>query len=262
MVMILVFVIILLLFLFLFSSSSIPRKIWTYWDSDELPPLITKCIDTWRDKNPNYEINVITDNTLHKYISREEIYKIKTWRHNDCHQKFSDLVRLNILSKYGGIWLDASIVCFESFDWVHEENAECILYSIRELAPYDKPLLESWFIACTPGNKFVTKWRDEFMSVENFSTAQAYVDYAKPDLTGIKYIDYLLVYACAKKVYAEDPSLVKVLNASTGPYKYHLQGGVKNICNVERPKFYKFRKEDRAALEDEQLECLFSPFHI
>ena len=163
---------------------------------------------------------------------------------------------MSILPKYGGIWLDASIVCYENFDWVQNEGADCLLYSIPELSKV--PLIESWFIACTPNNEFVKRWRDEFIGVEKYSSIDDYVSDINIDMTGINYNNYLLVYICARKVYLDNlKSSVKILNASTGPYKYHKQGGVSALCYIEKPKFYKFRKEDRAALSEDLKKCLF-----
>jgi hypothetical protein len=238
------------------SSHEIPRIIWTFWDSEDIPPIIKKCTDTWYEKNPNYEIRILNMNNIHTYLQNYEIYSIKNWIYNDSPQRLSDLVRLHILSKYGGIWLDASIVCYENFDWVREEKSDCLLYSIPELSIV--PLLESWFIACTPGNAYVNDWKNEFMSVDKFDSIGKYVNDCNIDMTGINFPDYLLVYVCARKIYLKDPSRIKILNATTGPYNYHAQGGISHICRVKKPKFFKFRKEDRAALNDDLMKCVFT----
>lgn len=251
-----ILVILLLLYLLLQKTSKIPRRIWTFWDSEEIPEFIQRCIQTWRDKNPNYEVIVLGPHNLDDYLSDYELQKINTWKYNDCVQKYSDLIRLSILPKYGGIWLDASIVCYENFDWVQNEGADCLLYSIPELSKV--PLIESWFIACTQNNDYVKRWRDEFMRVEHFSSIDDYVSDISIDMTGINYNNYLLVYICARKVYLENSTSVKILNASEGPYKYHKMGGLGTLCHIEKPKFYKFRKEDRANLTDEMLKCLFN----
>lgn len=255
---IIITILLILLLLLFFFKSKIPRRIWTFWDSEELPEFIQRCIQTWRDKNPNYDIVVLGPHNLNDYLSDYELHKINNWKYNDCVQKYSDLVRLSILPKYGGIWLDASIVCYENFDWVQNESSDCLLYSIMELAPKESPLIESWFIACTQNNDYVTRWRDEFIGVEKFSSIDDYVSDINIDMTGINYNNYLLVYICARKVYLDNSKNVKILNASEGPYKYHKMGGIHALCGIkQKPKFYKFRKEDRSALSDEMMKCLF-----
>lgn len=250
-------IIILMIFLFI-KKNKIPRKIWTFWDSEDLPDFISNCIRSWYIKNENYEIVILNNNNLDNYLDKDEIIKIKSWKWNDSHQKLSDLIRLHILYKYGGIWLDASIVCYENFDWVHNENSDCILYTIPELS-LKVPLIESWFIACTPKNKFIKNWKEEFLNVDRFETIDDYVNYINIDMTGINFNNYLLVYVCARKVYLEEEKTkIKLLNASEGPYKYHKLGGLETICSTGfKPKFYKFRKEDRANMTYEIMDCLF-----
>jgi hypothetical protein len=251
-------VIVVILFKIIHQSSSkdIPKILWTFWDSENIPPFIKRCTDTWYDKNPNYDIRILNMSNIHKYLDRREIEQIKNWKYNDSPQRLSDLIRLHVLSKHGGIWLDASIVCYENFDWVHQENSNCLLYSIPELSTV--PLLESWFIACTPGNPYVNEWKNEFMGVSKFDNIDDYVKNCKIDMTGINFPDYLLVYVCARKIYLNDPSRIKILNATTGPYNYHARGGVSQVCHVQKPKFFKFRKEDRAALSDDMMNCVFT----
>ena len=250
--------ILIVMYYLFFRKPIIPKKIWSFWDSEELPDFIQKCKNTWISKNPEYQINMLSMKTLENFLTKNEINRIKDWRFNNSPQKLSDLIRLTILEKYGGIWLDASIVCYESLDWVHEKNDKCILYSIPELSK--SPLLESWFIACSPGNAYVKKWKEEFFNVDKFDSIDEYVNSSKVDLTGINFKDYLLVYICARKIYLEDPNRVEVMNATKGPYIYHTKGGIKNICNIKKPNFFKFRKEDRASINsegDKILKCIF-----
>lgn len=257
-----VIVIILLLLIFRKNTKEIPKIIWTYWHSEnDMPKFIKKCIQNWKDKNPGYKINVITEKTLEKYVGKHEAQKIIWWKYNDSSQRMSDLVRLSVLSKNGGIWLDASCVCNESFDWIFKENASCILYSIPEIST--QTVLESWFIACTPNNEYITKVNEEFRNIDTFPTMRDYINsISHVDRTGIDYnIYYLLVYLVMKKVFEEsdDTSNIKVLNASHGPYIYHLHGGINSICNskFQKPKFFKFRKEERNLMNDEIEKCLF-----
>ena len=259
-------IIIILLLLFLLKKSKntkeIPKIIWTYWHSEhDTPQFIKNCIQNWKDKNPDYTVHVITEKTLEKHVGKYEAQKIIWWKYNDSPQRMSDLVRLSVLSKHGGIWLDASCVCNESFDWIFKENASCILYSIPEIS--HQIVLESWFIACTPRNEYITKVNEEFRNVDSFPTIRDYIkSISHVDKTGIDYnINYLLVYLVMKKVFEEsDTSNIKVLNASQGPYIYHLHGGLKSICDsssFEKPKFFKFRKEERNSMNEEIEKCLF-----
>jgi hypothetical protein len=231
--------------------------IWTYWNEDPLPDFIKKCIDTWRKENPEYTVNIVTNENLESFVGFDESQAIKNWKFNDSPQRMSDLVRLSVLTEYGGVWLDASIICYESLDWTLEEKTPKV-YSIPELSTSEDPLIESWFISCEADDPFVTKWNEEFRSVENFDTIEDYVKDADVSMKGIDFPNYLLVYVCAKKVYRDlGPDSIKILNASEGPYNYHLNGGVSSMCERKRTRLIKLRKEDRAGLDGKLESCTF-----
>lgn len=235
--------------------EKIPRKVWTFWDSDELPVFIQKCISTWKFEGRDVEI--ITPSTIKNYLSDEEL----SWKHFDNAAKISDLVRLSVLHKHGGVWLDASIVCYESLDWVFESSEQCILYK-RPLDIIDTVVPESWFIACTSGNEFVKAWYDEFMRVGiEYRSIEEYTNEARMGLLdGIEDAKYLLAYVCGKKVLEQGGYDVKIIDASTGPRKFMYD--VSDMCDqdVKKPEFVKLTHQDREQIfENPKLEaCVFS----
>ena len=48
------------------GDSIIPKQIWTYWNSDELTPVVTKCINSWKKHNPDYEVKIVTPTNLNQ----------------------------------------------------------------------------------------------------------------------------------------------------------------------------------------------------
>jgi len=198
-------------------ESKIPKKIWTYWDGD-LPHLVQKCVESWIKYNPDHEIIILNKKNLGHYLSNElciasgiqeeklDIFKLK--HASETSQRFSDYVRLYILPIYGGIWMDASIICQTSLQWVHDKNSssgfEMIGY-FREGFSSLTPMVESWFFACVPNSDFVKDWRDEFIRMTDFekvddytkSVVQSEVDISKmPDYRW----NYLAIYVSAQKV--------------------------------------------------------------
>lgn len=252
-------IVILISFLFrvnnsMYTAQEIPKKIWTFWDSDEIPPFVQKCINTWRVNNPDYEVNVLNNDNLTQYLDQEEVTQIKNWKHNTFPQRMSDLVRLALLAKYGGVWMDASIICNKSLNWI-QGLGSCIMYSLPHKEKYDEPVLENWFIACTENNQFIKELNSEFRSV-GFMDIKEYT--SKENTEGVDDPYYLLMYVCAKKVYRKYPE-VTVLDAD-GPYRYHLNGGVKSLLTNnlrDEENILKFRKDDRAEITPEIEKALF-----
>jgi mannosyltransferase OCH1-like enzyme len=59
------------------QNTEIPKKIWTFWDNDDIPDIVQKCIHTWKKHNPNYEITVVTKKSLSEYLPGVDFSKIK-----------------------------------------------------------------------------------------------------------------------------------------------------------------------------------------
>lgn len=233
---------------------TIPKIIWTYWHSkDEIPPFVLKCLSSWYLHCPDYIINVIDYNTISKFVGFQEAYKIKHWKNIDSAQRISDLVRLAVLSKYGGIWLDASCIMYESLDWVYEYDKNVVMYYIPDVSEkHGRPVPESWFIACTRENEYVNKVKNEFFSVTG--SIKEYV--SKLDTTNLDFdFEYLLIYLVFKKVLEETCyDNIILLDAAQGPYLYQRMGGIESIIRIEnKPKFFKFRKNERNEMNDKYL---------
>jgi len=198
-------------------QSSIPKKIWTYWDGD-LPILVQKCIASWIKYNPDHEVIILNKKNIGYYLSNElciasginedklDIFNLK--HASESSQRFSDYVRLYILPIYGGFWIDASIICQVSLQWVHEKNIrsgfEFIGY-YREGFSSVTPMIESWFFACVPNSNFVKDWRDEFIRMTNFENVDDYVKSVTQSGVDISKVpdyrwNYLAVYVSAQKV--------------------------------------------------------------
>ena len=161
-------------------KSAIPCVIWTYWEGD-MPMLTHLCIDSWRKHNPNYEIVVITKATLSKYLENVDIEQLK--HANESPARFSDFVRLHVLALHGGIWLDATIICHASFDWLHDlQEKHRFQFLAYRMDTHTQPkwkgvcdVVESSAFACTPSCPIVEAWRDEFMKLNDFDSSEEYI---------------------------------------------------------------------------------------
>lgn len=161
-------------------------------------------------------------------------------------QQLSDLVRLHVLAKYGGIWSDASIFVQAPFDdWLYEgrkEGQDFIGYYIEAFTSnMNYPVLENWFFACTKENEFAAMWRDEFTKgMTQYDKVEDYVDGLKSmgvDSQKIDAIYYLSMHMAAQKVFQIDqfPVNEKMLlrKAEDGPYKYFKATNFQRLESVD-----------------------------
>ena len=211
------------------ATSKIPNIIWGYWHDSKLPPAISECIETWQKYNPSYTINIVTDDTLHKFLPDFNILSIK---HNDCRARVSDYIRLNLLKKYGGIYMDCSIVCTESLGWInaYQKNTDCdvVMYYINGFTSnITYPVGENWFIASIPNSELITLWLDEFNRINDFDTVSQYLDDCKSKNVDFQKIDnptYLRCHIALQCVLQKQytPSMIKkqiqFIKAEQGPF--------------------------------------------
>lgn len=105
----------------------IPKIIHLCWfGRQEFPPLVKLCINSWKEKLPNYKITIWTEDTFDVSSTNwtKEAYDCKKWAF------VSDYVRLIVLYKYGGIYLDTDIEVVRDFSDLLE-NKKCVLSFIE-----------------------------------------------------------------------------------------------------------------------------------
>jgi hypothetical protein len=254
-----------------YTEAGIPKSIWTYWDSDDPPEFISKCIAKWRRLNPDWNITVLTPNNLKEYLPEKDIFKFKF---ADTKPRTSDFVRLHILAKYGGVWADASVVPTRSWDWVVDEQksrgSDFIGYYRKGVTTRpDYPVIESWFFGCPKGSKFVSKLRDELGTMNSLEKEADYKENVKQrgvDLQDIPQPDYLNIYLSAQAVMQtqmtaeEIKEKIHVYPSEDGPFKHSVTNdwepaaAVKSLCELEThelPEMIKIYGNERRAMESD-----------
>jgi hypothetical protein len=140
-------------------ASRIPRLIWIYWDKgiDHAPPIVQICMNSWK-VNSGWNIVFIDDNSLGKYLD----LKLQS----DCLEKVgvtkkSNLIRLQLLAKYGGVWVDATCFCVRGLDsWIDEVLISGFFAFSR---PGKDRLLSTWFLAAEPQNPLILEVERQFV---------------------------------------------------------------------------------------------------
>ena len=101
---------------------SIPKIIHQIWIGTKPRPF--KMMDTWKKKNPDFEYILWTEEEFVKrnvkFRCNKQIEIIKEI------QGKADIIRLELLYQYGGIYLDADSICIEPIDeHLMEQKAFC-----------------------------------------------------------------------------------------------------------------------------------------
>lgn len=257
------------------DASDIPKTIWTYWDGPDPPGSVKKCMQTWRNYNPGYDINLISPQNLSEFLPGVDILGMKM---ANTPQRTSDLVRVHVLAEHGGVWCDSTIMMTAPIDFVHhQKGAEFVGYHLAGWnTKREWPVIENWFFACPPKSDFICKWRDTFVKINDFDDPNKYVETLKKkgvNIDGIRDADYLTMHVAAQYVIQKQmtPEAVetklKLLEAEDGPLKHMARNdwksyeGVKSICSESASEIspvIKFRSWERKEIDGhEELGCVF-----
>ena len=104
------------------SEDKIPKIIHYCWFSGkELPEYLKKCIESWKEKCPDYEIIRWDESNydIHKNPYMEQAYQAEKWGF------VPDYARLDILYNYGGFYLDTDVELIRSLDDLRNQGAFC-----------------------------------------------------------------------------------------------------------------------------------------
>ena len=91
------------------------KVLWGYWNQgkDNLPGLCQLAVRSWRVHHPDWKIIILDETNYQQYVSSEDVpstfFHLKT-------QHRSDIVRLAVMRRYGGLYLDASYILFKNMD--------------------------------------------------------------------------------------------------------------------------------------------------
>lgn len=221
------------------------KIIWSYWHTNERPLTVNLAINTWYKHNPNYLICILSADTVNKYLDINILPK----NYNKVSlQRKSDIIRLALLEKYSGVWLDASLFVSQSLDLLWDSDKED--YEVggyyAEFFTSDKkhPVLESWFIAAPKNSKLIKAWKDEFYKGVDSDNYDLYTEEMEKTVN-LQNIDgkvYLMIHCCFLKVISKGSWKWKMFPAgkNNGPLSYI----VKNNWNIATAVLYLLTSED------------------
>ena len=227
-----------------------------------------RCLKNWQHFNPAYEIHMLNADTLAAYLPNVPA-ELRTL---DI-AKQSDWMRLELLHRYGGIWLDASVFLTRSLDWVMNQQqangADFVGYYLERYAVGPKfPVIDSWFMAAPPKSPFITDWLNIFEQAVIQQGTENYLSTLSQKGTLAAYSQrigspaYHTVHVCAQQLIQTTPPnhyALVLLCAEDDAYALHVQSNWKRKRLYSRllahsaprtlPALIKLRGGERRKLE-------------
>lgn len=141
------------------------NTIWILWLQGEqyAPPLVKACINSVKQNAPKkMEIIVLDEKIIRKYVD----FPNEIWEKREKgiipNAQFSDLVRIDLLCRYGGIWIDSTVLCTgydKQFEYI--ANAPLFVYKDMDLIKQDwmPTIASNWLISAYSNSKILLMTR-------------------------------------------------------------------------------------------------------
>ena len=138
-------------------SDSTPEgglgPIWQYWAQgvENAPPLVMACLRSVERHKGDRDLIVLDDTSVTDYVDLPGHIWDKRRRQLMTSQHFSNFIRLSLLLRHGGTWLDATILLRQPVPRQIERED---FYILRETNRAPR-LVETWFIHARKGHPLV-----------------------------------------------------------------------------------------------------------
>lgn len=220
------------------------RNIWAFWKTgwSTMRPWCKRNVIGWiRRQGPSWQVRVLdmvphSPNNVYEFL--EEKHFPEAFNNDNMEGAYvgahsADLVRLACLNRYGGVWMDVSIMLFRKLEdicWTTLTDTSTpfeiggfVLPNAHKEHQIECGYMENWFIASPqPGNPFITRWHQVFLkywenTVES-RDAKRHPLFDHLDTEGFRQdmIDYLAQHLSFQRV----RTLVDTENEWDGPAYY------------------------------------------
>lgn len=92
-------------------SEQYKNKIWQLWfqGKNNMPAIVKKCTESV-EKYHTQDVIMLNSDTLANYIKIPNYIQLLYEKGKMCQAHFSDIIRLMLLAKFGGTWVDSTIL--------------------------------------------------------------------------------------------------------------------------------------------------------
>lgn len=214
------------------------NTVWVMWlqGIENAPDIVKKCIDSQRKAMPEKKFVVITEKNIFDYIELADYIIEKRKRGIISNAQFSDLVRLALLNKYGGYWIDATVYFTDNRLMETVEKYPLFMYSFYYFG-FNPEIMEynSWFIYSTSNNNVLSlleKLMHEYWKDHNY-LSNYYLwhifeslvnEYYKEEIDKMPILSQAQAHVLATYIYDDyDADKYSFLKETTGVHKLSIK---------------------------------------
>lgn len=135
--------------------------IWICWlqGIEQSPEIVRACLHSVKENCKGKEIIFLDENNLDDFINLPD-YIISKWKQGIIsNAQFSDIVRADLLTSFGGIWIDATVFLTAPLE-KYIDDADLFAFRTTFNDSKEAPILiSSWFLSSKKNNPIITETR-------------------------------------------------------------------------------------------------------
>ncbi|MGQ7337032.1 capsular polysaccharide synthesis protein [Streptococcus suis] len=136
-----------------------PSKIWVCWfqGMESAPEVVKVCYDSICRNIKDREVILLTDKNWEKFVEFPSYIQDKIERGIISKTHMSDLLRLELLTKYGGTWIDATVFCSGKKIPDYMLNSDLFLFqNLKPGLDGQSTRISNWFITSCSNNPMLS----------------------------------------------------------------------------------------------------------
>ncbi|MBO5478792.1 MAG: capsular polysaccharide synthesis protein [Clostridia bacterium] len=139
-------------------NHKLSNKVWICWFQgiENAPDIVKKCYESILKNLNDREIVLITEKNMQEYVQFPE-YIIEKWKKGIItNTHMTDLLRLELLIQYGGLWLDATVLCTSNNIPDYILNSDLFFFQcLKPGRDGHSQYISSWLISAKTNNKIL-----------------------------------------------------------------------------------------------------------
>lgn len=154
------------------------RKIWILWlqGLDQAPELVQQCYFSVKKNITDYDVVLLTEDNYRNYVTFPDYIQEKIDLGIITKTHMSDLLRLELLNRYGGTWIDATVFCSGGDIPDYMLNSDLFLFqSLKPGLDGQCTCISSWFMTSCSNHPILLL--TQALLYEYWKSATKMVDY-------------------------------------------------------------------------------------
>lgn len=144
-------------------SHEASNKVWICWFQgiEQAPELVQKCYQSVKQNMADKEVIMLTSENVFDYIQFPD-FIVEKWKAGIItHTHMTDLMRLELLIRYGGLWLDATVFCSDNNIPTYFYQSDLFMYQcLKPGRDGHANYISSWLMTAKTNSKVLMAVRD------------------------------------------------------------------------------------------------------